>query len=1240
MAKRPHSPSLSLSGEQIASLRAAMAHCSAATRDRGERYFHQDRVVEASFDDDTIAAAVRGGEWYDVAWIWDGVEWISDCSCPVGLDCKHAYAVGLFVLAAAAEVNTPAPLRQAGKPQRPFASILEADDNPWRRRDIVRRLLTSPPLRFQPYDGRIMDLLDTAEAEADAELLCWKLAVAVAALTDGVLPAELEPYLQRADLRERDADREREKLTGQILEWVANRQVPSKRSLRFVWSLAPMRGMGIALHVEPRLTTSRLQDEPRTFDQLRQLLGEAQRNPGTLATNQLVLLMSFLDAAAHAAFGSRFTSSASSPAVVVAMLKAVGGECAEMVWATNLAAEIATRAGVVGGEPLRLSAQAMRVLPSIVTSSDSAHLQLMCVGSDDRQRSFNRVLYFPSDDSDRHPSFVLADGAFSAVVEEPPAAVRDRFIAVGSVDIPSSRCADLLLPMAQHFPHMRSTLARHTRLLGGKAVVALDLTDDDWLQIRLFFHHGEQPWQPPQAPTVDGARVLEHTPSLRWQPLDVQTRRPGTDNFETIHHTAAPEVAPSPGADVVGVPAVEEQENVWIEMPDPQVVDPALAWLAATAAQPFTERGNHGDGPQAADRQVGWWMKASSRHMAAFAEVWDSRPASLQFFGTERVRRLLSGAQLVRPKLSIQASGLDWFSVTADWEAEGLSLTDADMAKLRSAGSRFVKLASGWVRRDAIEAHDEAAAILADLGVEIGGGEQRITLWQLAGAKQESLAALEQMGADRHAIKALAKLRRQVRDFKGVPETPLPASITAELRPYQKRGLDFLVYTANLGIGTVLADDMGLGKTLQALAWLQALVDHKPKGGPSLVVCPTSVIHNWMREASQFAPELRVLALTRGEDRHELRKEIDRYDLVITNYALLRRDIAQWTEVKLRALILDEAQNIKNPDAAVSKAACGLQAQHRLALTGTPLENRPLDLWSIANFVNPGYLGSRVQFSMRFDRLDAPAHVRALLAAKLRPMLLRRLKREVATDLPERIEERRDCEMTDGQRQLYLAELRRSRKLVDALSEDPGALRKNKITILAALTRLRQICCHPALAKGKASLGSGKFDALFELLEPLLAEGHKVLLFSQFVQCLALLEKEMVQRDIAHHKLTGETVKREAVVQGFQEDSRPCVFLISLKAGGTGLNLTAASYVVLFDPWWNPAVEAQAIDRTHRIGQDRTVIAYRMLTLGTIEEKIWELQQKKSAMVRDVLGEDGFARSLDRDALSYLLQEI
>ncbi|MBM3847478.1 MAG: DEAD/DEAH box helicase, partial [Verrucomicrobia bacterium] len=311
--------------------------------------------------------------------------------------------------------------------------------------------------------------------------------------------------------------------------------------------------------------------------------------------------------------------------------------------------------------------------------------------------------------------------------------------------------------------------------------------------------------------------------------------------------------------------------------------------------------------------------------------------------------------------------------------------------------------------------------------------------------------------------------------------------------------------------------------------------------------------------------------------------------------------------------------------------------------TGTPLENKLLDLWSISDFVQPGYLGSQEHFNQTYDVRGtgeegemAQRVARRRLSSKLRPIMLRRLKRQVAKDLPERIEVRRDCELSDEQRKLYLAELRRSRdQIMQAVAEK--GLQKSKIHVLAALTRLRQICCHPRLVGSDTA--SGKTETLMELLEPLLEEGQKVLVFSQFVQMLKLMEGECSALNIPTHVLTGESKERQQIVQAFQNDPRPGVFLLSLRAAGTGLNLTTASYVILYDPWWNPAVEAQAIDRSHRIGQTRTVHAYRLITPGTVEEKIWELQQRKAQTITDVLGEEGFARSLSKEDLDYLFSE-
>jgi SNF2 family DNA or RNA helicase len=312
-----------------------------------------------------------------------------------------------------------------------------------------------------------------------------------------------------------------------------------------------------------------------------------------------------------------------------------------------------------------------------------------------------------------------------------------------------------------------------------------------------------------------------------------------------------------------------------------------------------------------------------------------------------------------------------------------------------------------------------------------------------------------------------------------------------------------------------------------------------------------------------------------------------------------------------------------------------------MALTGTPLENRLLDLWSIVDFIQPGYLGTQDQFTETYEPRGENAEsaqriARRRLSAKLRPLMLRRLKKHVAKDLPDRIEQRRDCELGEEQRKLYLAELRRSREQVMKAVAEKG-VNRSKIHVLAALTRLRQICCHPRLVGNTSP--SGKTETLFELLDSLMAEGQKVLVFSQFVQMLELLQQECQHRQIPTHILTGQTKDRQEVVSAFQNDPGASVFLLSLRAAGTGLNLTTASYVVLYDPWWNPAVEAQAIDRSHRIGQTQTVNAYRLISPGTVEEKIWELQQSKAKTIADVLGEEGFARSLDKTDLEYLFSE-
>ena len=630
-----------------------------------------------------------------------------------------------------------------------------------------------------------------------------------------------------------------------------------------------------------------------------------------------------------------------------------------------------------------------------------------------------------------------------------------------------------------------------------------------------------------------------------------------------------------------------------------------------------------------------WVGDANDNFPARLAAAWPERPQEAEYLGNPAFHRLFIAPRPLRPRLVVQGSGIDWFSVSAQWEAEGIKLTPADLQRLATATGRFVKLPdAGWMQLDAA-AVQEAHEMFADLGVDgLMPVPQRLGL--------EHAAHLDEEGLKRFGDTPEGEaLRRRLGEFRGIPVTPLPEGVQGELRPYQREGFSFLCHLTRHKLGGILADDMGLGKTLQTLLWVAWLKASERQSKPALVICPASVLHNWLREANRFTPALKVLVLESGAARHNLRKQIPEHDLIVTNYALLRRDLEALQRFTFRVVILDEAQFIKNPDAQITVSVKQLQASQRLALTGTPLENRLLDLWSIVDFIQPGYLGTQARFREKYEpRGENAADEQRIacrrLAAKMRPLLLRRLKRDVARDLPDRIELRRDCELGEAQRKLYIAELRRSREQVMNTVAQRG-VRASTIHVLAALTRLRQVCCHPSLVGNDAA--SGKTETLFELLEPLLAGNQKVLLFSQFVRMLKLLEKECAARQIRTHLLTGKTKDRQAVMQAFQDDPNGAVFLLSLRAAGTGLNLTTASNVVLYDPWWNPAVEAQAIDRSHRIGQTLTVNAYRLIAPGTVEEKIWELQQRKAQTIADVLGEEGFARNLSETDLEYLFAE-
>ncbi|MCB1063486.1 MAG: DEAD/DEAH box helicase, partial [Verrucomicrobiae bacterium] len=445
---------------------------------------------------------------------------------------------------------------------------------------------------------------------------------------------------------------------------------------------------------------------------------------------------------------------------------------------------------------------------------------------------------------------------------------------------------------------------------------------------------------------------------------------------------------------------------------------------------------------------------------------------------------------------------------------------------------------------------------------------------------------------------------------------------------YQLDGYHWLQFLAQYGLNGILADDMGLGKTLQTLAHLLMEKERgRDQGRPSLVIAPTSVVENWQREAAKFAPELEVLIL-QGADRQQRFRRIPNADLVLTSYALIARDLETFLEHEFHLIALDEAQHIKNPGAQVTQAVSQLRSEHRLCLSGTPVENHLGELWSLMNFLMPGLLGTRESFTETYRtpiEKNGSEEKRASLARRVGPLILRRTKHDVAKELPPKTEILHPIEMSDAQKDLYETVRSTMDKQVRQALAIHGT--ESQIVFLAALLKLRQICCHPSLLEGQgAEADSAKFDYLIELLDTFRREGNRVLLFSQFTSMLSVIENHLVAEKFEYLKLTGETKNRQELVERFQGGEGE-VFLISLKAGGTGLTLTGADIVIHYDPWWNPAAENQATDRAYRIGQDKPVFVHKLICKDTVEERIQQMQGKKDDLASDLLS--GATRSLD-----------
>lgn len=588
--------------------------------------------------------------------------------------------------------------------------------------------------------------------------------------------------------------------------------------------------------------------------------------------------------------------------------------------------------------------------------------------------------------------------------------------------------------------------------------------------------------------------------------------------------------------------------------------------------------------------------------------------------GGERFEHALGQVEPIRPTMRFRPGGEDWFAMEVDFATpSGDRFSRQDIQRLLESGRHGAQGSKGRIA--VLDPHFAGSfgEILSDCDPQqIQPGTFRIDQAQ-AGYLRETVTD-EGLATEGELPWKTA--------VEGLEFYPLSESLDATLRPYQREGIAWMQGLASQGLGGILADDMGLGKTLQTLAFLYAV------GGRALVVCPSSLVHNWIAEAEKFVPELKAVAIE-GPDREAVLAENGEADILVTSYALLRRDEAWYRDREFDVVILDEAQHIKNPEAQVSKVAHRLRGTHRFALTGTPVENSPEDLWSICRFALPGYLGKREVFAERFVKpLSASvpaASVRERLARRLRPVLLRRLKSEVARDLPEKIEQVVTCELTAKQREVYAKLLRESRA---SLLEAEGG--KKRMLALTALLRLRQTCCDLRLL-GLEDLEpddvSAKNEALLELLDEAIEGGHRVLVFSQFVGMLQILAGELAARRIEFTYLDGQTKDRAAVVNRFQSGKAP-VFLISLKAGGVGLNLTAADTVIHVDPWWNPAVEAQATDRAHRIGQERVVTSYKLIARDTVEEKILALQNRKRLLTESLFAEAGDAHLDEAELMS------
>ncbi|GAB1470695.1 hypothetical protein MASR2M66_15730 [Chloroflexota bacterium] len=619
--------------------------------------------------------------------------------------------------------------------------------------------------------------------------------------------------------------------------------------------------------------------------------------------------------------------------------------------------------------------------------------------------------------------------------------------------------------------------------------------------------------------------------------------------------------------------------------------------------------------------------------------------AGFEIYGEDNLKLGRINRNVATLRVSI-TSGIDWFDLKTFVEFGDQQISFHDVRKALKRKENYIKLADGSIGQIPEEWLEKYKHLW-------GMAEETEDGFRISDFHLPLLDKLLEDDETLHPPSELIQRRERFRHFERIAPQPLPKQFTGELRPYQKHGFDWLHFLKEYNFGGILADDMGLGKTVQVLAYLQSQqeqqearaersdsLEKRSRSAATLLVVPKSLITNWQRESEKFTPTLKFLEYM-GNLRNKDTVIFNEYDVVLTTYGTMLRDIEILRGYKFNHVILDESQAIKNPLAKSAKAARLLKADHRIVMTGTPVENNTFELWSQFAFLNPGLLGNMDYFKHAFANpieSGGDEKAMAMLKSLVYPFILRRTKEQVAPELPPRTERIVYTDMDTAQKKLYIQTREKYRAELLGLIESDG-MNDARFKILEGLLRLRQIAIHPALVDKKYKGEAPKFEILLETLETLQAENHKALIFSQFVETLKLVKKELDSRKIKYMYLDGQTQKRQDKVDEFQNNAAISFFLISLKAGGVGLNLTAADYVIHLDPWWNPAVEMQASDRAHRIGQDKPVFVYKIIARDTVEEKILQLQEKKRALVKNIISnEASFFKSLTKDDVKMLFE--